>query len=295
MLTLSWRKAGSSSALAMALVVGLPALAQAQLLPNLWIQRERTPCANEPPFYSHIRHNYYGYFPTCWRKFPEGWACPCPNPEAPDAAASFRDQPRDPKPELPPPDSLDTGGPLQPTAPDLGPAPPGPRRGADSEMPPLPRGISPLNDNPTGPGGRDLIPGAPPQPTPGRGNQPEQRDPFAPIPPALPRSTGPGSSSMRSPLPAGEGPALEPPAGDAASVQPTSANDSLAAPGDPVLALPEMSRPDGSLAADPTMPPSLAPDATTADAQPATAAPAQAPRRPGLLSGLLNLGNRRRR
>ena len=45
MLTLSWRRAGASSALALALVVGLPALAQAQLFPNLWIQRERTPCA----------------------------------------------------------------------------------------------------------------------------------------------------------------------------------------------------------------------------------------------------------
>jgi hypothetical protein len=291
MLTLSWRKAGASSALAMALVAGLPALAQAQLFPNLWIQRERTPCPNEPPFYAHVRHNYYGYFPTCWRKFPEGWACPCPNTEAPDAAASFRNQPRDPKPELPPPDSVDTGGPLQPTTPDLGPGPGAPRRGADGEMPPLPRGIGPLNDNPTAPGVRDVNPVVPGQPAPPRG-----RDPFDPIPPALPRSSGPGSSSMRSPAPAIEGPALEQPAGESTSIQPTSGNDALAGPGEPVLALPEMSRPDGSLPADPTMPASLAPDMTTVNSQPpANAAPAQAPRRPGLLSGLLNLGNWRRR
>jgi hypothetical protein len=280
----------------MALVVGLPALAQAQLFPNMWIQRERTPCPNEPAFYAHVRHNYYGYFPTCWRRFPEGWACPCPNPDAPDAAASFREQPRDPKPELPPAEGFDVGAPPSPSGPDLGPGPAGGRPGRDAEMPPLPRNIGPLNDNPTGPGGRDLNPAGPAQPVPGRGNPPTQRDPFDPIPPALPRSSGPGSTSMRSPLPASEGPALEQPSGDAATIQPTSANDSLAGSGDPVLALPEMSRPDGSLAADPTMPPSLAPDATTVNSPPpANAAPAQAPRRPGLLSGLLNLGNWRRR
>ncbi len=290
MSTLSWRKAGASSALALLLVVALPALAQAQLFPNMWIQRERTPCPNEPAFYAHVRHNYYGYFPTCWRKFPEGWACPCPNPEVPDAAASFRDRPRDPKPEPPPPDDLSAppGG----LSPDIGSGPARPRPGADAEMPPLPRG---LNDNPLIPAPRDTNPPANPA-QPGRGNQPGQRDPFEPIPPALPRSSGASSSSPRSPDPAADGPALEQPAAETTGVQPTSSNDVLAAAGDPVLALPDMSGPNDTAAADPTMPPSLAPDATTASpAAPTNAAPAQAPRRPGLLSGLLNLGNWRRR
>ncbi len=230
MSTLSWRKAGSSSALALSLVVGLPALAQAQLFPNMWIQRERTPCPNEPPFYAHIRHNYYGYFPTCWRKFPEGWACPCPNPEIPDAAASFRQRPRDPKPELPPPESIEGGAPLGGMAPDLGPGPgpgPGTPRRGDADIPPLPRSISPLNDGLGAPGGRDANPA---QPTPGRGNQPEPRDPFEPTKPAIPRSAGPGASLRMAP-PAGDGPALEPPAGESTSVQPASASDSLAVAG----------------------------------------------------------------
>ena len=72
MLTFSRRRFGSASALAMALVAGLPALAQAQLFPNLFVQRERTPCAAEPPFYGHVRRDYYGYYPTCWKRFPDG-------------------------------------------------------------------------------------------------------------------------------------------------------------------------------------------------------------------------------
>jgi hypothetical protein len=101
---------------------------------------------------------------------------------------------------------------------------------------------------------------------------------------------------MRTPLPPSDGPPLEQPAAESTSVQPTSGADTLAGTGDPVLALPEMSRPDGPLPGDPTMPPSLAPDATAVNPPPpANAAPAQAPRRPGLLGGLMNLGNWRRR
>ena len=295
MLTLSWRKAGASSALAVALVVGLPALAQAQLFPNMWIQREKTPCPNEPPFYSHIRHNYYGYYPTCWRKFPQGWACPCPNPETPDAAASFRSIPRDPKPEAPP---SEEEGDLE-----RGPGrPPGPRMDSgrpgidNSELPPLPGDIRPL-DEPRRPGGPN--PTTPPGPgtVPGRPGDTKPRDPFEPLSQPLPRSNGAGAS-LRGP--ATDGPTLEPPRGNASVTELPPVNDAFGGAGRPVLALPEMAATSGAVPSDaaltPPMPSSLPPDATVVEVPPTAApAPAQAPRRQSLIGGLLNMGNWRRR
>lgn len=297
MLTLSWRRAGASSALALALVVGLPALAQAQLFPNLWIQRERTPCPNEPPFYANIRQNYYGYYPTCWRKFPEGWACPCPNPELPDASASFRAQPRDPRPPLPPreEDFNDRGGAPSDrggAAPDAG------RRGVDAgDMPPLPR--SEQLGAPLGrPDGGNLAPPAngPAQPTvPGRGTAPTG-DPFEPRRPDLPRGNAGSSRGPATP----DGPSLEGPQGVTEAELP-SANDGFGDPGQPVLALPEMPKPPGVRGVDSVvvtnMPSSLPPDATTVELPPMAnePPPAQAPRRPSLIGGLLNMGNWRRR
>jgi len=78
---------------ALAVVLGGPSIASAQLLPNAQIRRERPPCVAEPPFYGQVRQQYFGYYPTCWRKFPPGWACPCPNPELPDWAASLKANP----------------------------------------------------------------------------------------------------------------------------------------------------------------------------------------------------------
>jgi hypothetical protein len=68
-------------------------LCQAQLFPNLPIRREKVPCEQEAPFYKFVRHQYYGYFPTCWRRFPPGWTCPCPNPELPNWEASKAELP----------------------------------------------------------------------------------------------------------------------------------------------------------------------------------------------------------
>ena len=90
------RQIGRPAWLGLTLMVSLPGLAQAQLFPNRTITRERQPCATEPPFYSTVRRNFYGYYPTCWSRFPDGWGCPCPNPELPNAAAAFQKQPRDP-------------------------------------------------------------------------------------------------------------------------------------------------------------------------------------------------------
>ena len=67
-----------------------PSLAEAQqsgLFPNIGVRRQRVPCAAEDPVYKLYRHEYFGYHPTCWRRFPAGWGCP--SPEAPNAAAAF--------------------------------------------------------------------------------------------------------------------------------------------------------------------------------------------------------------
>src|SRR5262245_23754476 len=88
MRTRRWR---SPAAVALAAFLGLPALAEAQLFPDMNIKRERPPRSHEAPIYSLYRQQYYGYFPTCWRRFPPGWGCP--SPEAPDFAKSLRPPP----------------------------------------------------------------------------------------------------------------------------------------------------------------------------------------------------------
>ena len=76
------------------LVLGLyPAIADAQLFPDLPIKRQRPCCLNEDPRFGMIRREYFGYYPTCWRRFPDGWGCP--SPEAPDWAASLHKTPLD--------------------------------------------------------------------------------------------------------------------------------------------------------------------------------------------------------
>lgn len=101
MLKTVWRRLRSPAALAFAMVCGAPMLAEAQqggLFPLAPIRRERVPCPMEDPIYGMYRHEYFGYFPTCWRQFPQGWGCP--SPEAPDPALAFQKRPRDPRPEI---------------------------------------------------------------------------------------------------------------------------------------------------------------------------------------------------
>lgn len=73
----------------LAVVLGVPALAEAQLFPNQQIKRQRTPCCNENPIYGLYRRQYYGYYPTCWRRFPPGWGCP--SSEAPNSASAIEE------------------------------------------------------------------------------------------------------------------------------------------------------------------------------------------------------------
>ena len=75
-------------------VLSLPELARAQqggLFPLSPITRKRVPCDQEDPIYKIYKHQYFGYHPTCWRKFPEGWGCP--SREAPNKEQAFKDLP----------------------------------------------------------------------------------------------------------------------------------------------------------------------------------------------------------
>jgi hypothetical protein len=79
------------------LLVGVPQLALAQqsgLFPNAVIRRTRPSCAQQDPIYKLYRDRYYGYHPTCWRRFPDGWGCP--SPEAPDKEKSYQEIPKKP-------------------------------------------------------------------------------------------------------------------------------------------------------------------------------------------------------
>jgi len=105
-----WRRTSSPATWVLTLVLGAPALVQAQtqLFPLAPIQRQRVPCPMEDPVYGRHRHEYFGYFPTCWRTFPPGWGCP--SPEAPNQALEFQRRPRDKPPESLP--EVDERGPV---------------------------------------------------------------------------------------------------------------------------------------------------------------------------------------
>src|SRR5947209_1107901 len=105
MLTNFRRRLRAPAAWAFVLILGAPALVEAQqsgLFPLAPIRRQRVPCPLEDPVYGLYRHEYFGYHPTCWRRFPAGWGCP--SPEVPNAAQEFQRQPRDQPQATPPPE-----------------------------------------------------------------------------------------------------------------------------------------------------------------------------------------------
>jgi len=286
MLMTTRRRIGAPAWAALGLVVGLPALAEAQLLPNRTIKRERTPCVNEPPFNAHVRREFYGYYPTCWTRFPQGWACPCPNPELPNVAASFQKRPLDPQ-FKPPANELDPGMELdekdKPANPDM-PAP-------ETGLPEVPRNRSIFDLDPR----PDATPTSPA--TPG--------GPATPAEPGdRPRVPGTGRPTTRS--------------GDNPSVPPsTSLLELPNLPTPPVLT--ESRLEPGALALAPEatlasttasdrpdlgpLPPAPMPAASTpmivdrpmVGASVPSTNPAQAPRRRSLIGGLFGSGNRARR
>ena len=93
------RKPGQVLAV-LAAVTSLSGLAEAQqsgLFPLHPIRRERTPCANEEPIYKLYRNQYYGYFPTRWRRFPDNWNLR--SPDGPNTQEELKKNPIEgPKP-----------------------------------------------------------------------------------------------------------------------------------------------------------------------------------------------------
>ena len=303
---LSRKRIGKWSWLGLALVMGLPSLADAQLFPNRTITRERQPCATEPPFYSTVRRNYYGYYPTCWSKFPDGWGCPCPNPELPNATAAFAKQPRDPFEKARPEGDYDGMGGDD--------APPMDQGGMDnSDLPPVPPGSSPFpselspRDNlldapatpdPTMPprstGGLKPAPGSGASPRPGAGGavgsplDPKTSSTDRPIGTTalleMPRMSAPASAGLINAAESSSnaGSMTLAPEATLTSIDPTDRTNlgPLPAPMsvDPAASIPS------SYVADPAL---LNPNATSG-------APAQAPQRRGILSGLFNSSKRKR-
>src|SRR5271166_4304383 len=87
------RKPGQVMAV-LAALTSLSGLAEAQqsgMFPLHYNRRERTPCANEEPIYKLYRDQYYGYFPTRWRRFPDNWALT--SPEGPNTQEVLKKNP----------------------------------------------------------------------------------------------------------------------------------------------------------------------------------------------------------
>lgn len=253
MLKKTWRRSSSPAMWAVALGLVVPTLveAQTQLLPLAPIQRERVPCPMEDPVYGLYRHQYFGYFPTCWRSFPQGWGCP--SPEAPNLALEFQRQPRDKPPESFP-DEMERGPAPIPGEPD---APPG-----RNPLPPLPGGDPPPFDIDTAPGPRD--------------NRP--RMPEIPSVPALPGGRAPGDTGAPPPRTSRNESSQAVPAAPGVTDQP---ND-LAAP---LLALPDpVEAPTGATATEPGLDPRRNPAAPIdlPGAPTGAIAPMPASSRPGM-------------
>lgn len=132
--------------------VGFAERAQAQqtgLFPLAPIRRQRVPCDQEDPTYKVYKQQYFGYHPTCWRTFPEGWGCP--SGQRPDVEKSKKDIPPGNNPEL--------GGDLEE---GMGPER-NPQMERRPERPGIPEGPSPFDEGP-GAGAPNVAP------LPGRGN-----------------------------------------------------------------------------------------------------------------------------
>jgi len=221
----------------------------------------------EDPVYKLYRHEYFGYHPTCWRRFPANWGCP--SPEAPNAAAEFKKLPRDI-----PPDEEGEGMP-GPEG-EQGPAP-GPRNAPQGEpnpnnIPALPEGRNPFDiDNNT------------PAKPPARGGEsvkPPAGD-NTPVPPPVdaPGVDNPGAANAPDPG--------LPPVAEAVESAPGSV---AGGPEQPLLSLPDPTAGAPVGAGNPgpgtTIAPPPAPRGVMAD--PNTTGPFQAPRRTSVISNLFS-------
>ncbi len=194
------RRRGRGLALAViAVSASLPQMAWAQqngLFPLHPIKRHRVPCDHEDPIYKINKYQYFGAFPTCWHRFPDGWGCP--SADAPDREKSFKETPLGSRED----------GELE--------APP--EEGPGMENPPPPR---PRPNLPAVPGGErspfDTPPAAPGAAAPGATTPP--RTPPATDPFASPDLGGGAAPRNNAPKPPA---AANPPGGDAPDPAPGS-------------------------------------------------------------------------
>ncbi len=272
------RRRGRGLALAViALSASLPQMAWAQqsgLFPNCFIKRHRVPCDHEDPIYKINKYQYFGYHPTCWHRFPDGWGCP--SADAPDREKSFKETPLGSREEgdleAPPEEGMEN-------------PPPRPR----GNPPAIPE-ASPFDTPPAAPGGTP-----PATPTPRRSAP--TTDPFAspdlgggaaprnnaPNPPA---ATNPPGGNILEPAPSSGQPGQN--HGPRAAQDVNSDRTASEETDGPLLALPNINLPPlsdaGSVYEPPPTQTAIAGDATSG----ATSNPA--PRR-GLISGFFsNLG-----
>jgi hypothetical protein len=142
------------------LILAAPPLSSAQLFPNAPLKkRPKPPCELENPVHKYYREQFWGHYPTCWRKWPTGWGCP--SAEKPNWELEKQKTPLD-KLEPLDVDEAELPG-MEP-----GPERPGGRPAGQPVLPDLPGEADPFKDllpgGNTKPGGandpfRDLLPG----------------------------------------------------------------------------------------------------------------------------------------
>jgi hypothetical protein len=184
MLTKSIRRKPRQVLAVLAAVSSLSGLAEAQqsgMFPLHPIRRERTPCANEEPIYKLYRNQYYGYFPTQWRRFPDGWSLR--SPEGPNTVEELKKNPIEgPKPFAPEGEGEEMQGPAAPGArPPIPNPPPDERSPFEMDKPDSGAGAAPGT---AAPGRRNPAP---------RGNTPPPATDVSPF--DLPETKPPGAGA----------------------------------------------------------------------------------------------------
>jgi hypothetical protein len=293
MLTKPSRRGTGRLVAVVAVLVSLSGVARAQqsgLFPLHPIKRERVPCPLEDPVYKLYRSQYYGYYPTQWRPFPQGWNLP--SPEGPNTQDALKKQPIEASTQPQPEEEGDQG----PAPPDRGnrPAPVPP---AENERSPFEMDTRPNNGGAAVPGAG----GATRRPATPRAAEPSPFDIPAPDGgnPAAPR---PRATQPTRPTPGSGTPDLAPPGPVPDAPPPQTSRNDEAADRDagPLLAMPDASLPTVEEANGPGSMPTLTPatnPAVAATDPPATfPAQAQPSRRSRLGSFFAGLGlNRVRR
>ena len=291
------RKPGQVLAV-LAAVTSLSGLAEAQqsgMFPLHPIRRERTPCANEEPIYKLYREQYYGYFPTRWRRFPDGWALR--SPDGPNTQEELKKNPIEgPKP----PTGEGEGEEMQgPAAPGGKPAIPNPapdeRSPFEMDKPDNGAGAAPGRRKPAARGNTpapatEALPFDTPETNPaGAGATPEGR----------PQASQPNRRSTPT-LPNPGTPDLAPP-GDAPTAPPRTSwnqrrSDSREKDPGPLLAMSDATLPPVEEASSPADPAggaaaeTVANNSAAADPETAPAATQPAPRRGPISSFFAGLG-----